>query len=69
MFRFTGWVNVGYLKIYAYLEDHPMTCKWLITMVSKSPKQGCSHSKWAKWFINGGDPNYILTGMILQVDP
>ncbi len=23
-----------------YLEDHPRTCKWLITMVSKSPKQG-----------------------------
>ena len=21
------------------------------------------------WLINGGDPNYLLTGMILQVDP
>ena len=21
-----------------YLEDHPRTCKWLITMVNKSPK-------------------------------
>ena len=26
-----------------YLEDHPMTCKWLITMVrvTKSPNWGC----------------------------
>ena len=25
--------------------------------------------KWPKfkWLINGGDPNYLLTGMILQV--
>jgi len=37
-----------------YLEDHPRTCKWLITMVSKSPKWGYSPSKWAKWLINGG---------------
>ena len=22
----------------AYLEDHPRTCKWLITLVSKPPK-------------------------------
>ncbi len=28
--------------------------KWLITMVSKSPKWGCSPSKWLKWLINGG---------------
>ena len=28
--------------------------KWLITMVSKSPKQGCSPYKWPKWLINGG---------------
>ena len=26
--------------------------KWLITMVSKSPKWGCSPSKWPKWLIN-----------------
>ena len=46
--------------------------KWLInliTMVSRSPKQGYSPSKWAKWLINGGDPNHLLTGMILQVAP
>ena len=26
------------LKVTRYLEDHPRTCKWLITMVKKSPK-------------------------------
>ena len=36
------------------LEDHPRTCKWLITMVSKSPKWGYSPYKWPKWLINGG---------------
>ncbi len=41
--------------------------KWLITMVSKSPNWGCSNSKWPKLLINGGDPNYLRTGMILQV--
>ena len=25
-------------RSFGYLEDHPMTCKWLATMVSKSPK-------------------------------
>ena len=24
-------------KVGPYLKDHPMTCKWLMTMVSKSP--------------------------------
>ena len=34
----------------------------------KSPNWGCgTPSKWPKWLINGGDPNYLLTGMILQV--
>ena len=43
-----------------YLEDHPMTCMWLVIMVSfSSPNWGCSASKWLKWFINGGDPNYL----------
>ena len=28
--------------------------KWLITMVSKSPKWGYSPSKWPKWLINRG---------------
>ena len=26
------------LHMIAYLEDHPRTCKWLITIVYKSPK-------------------------------
>ena len=29
-----------------YLEDHPMTSKWLITMDSKSPNWGYSPYKW-----------------------
>ena len=38
-----------------YLEDHPRTCKWLVTMVSKSPKWGYGTPyKWPKWLINGG---------------
>ena len=32
----------------------------------RSPKKGCSPSKWPKWCLNGGDPNHLLTGMILQ---
>ena len=28
--------------------------KWLITMVSKSPKWGYSPYKWPKWLVNGG---------------
>ena len=28
--------------------------KWLITVVSKSPKWGYSPYKWPKWLINGG---------------
>ena len=43
-----------YLPTFGYLEDHPMACKWLITMVSKSPNWGCSPSQWPKCLINGG---------------
>ena len=28
--------------------------KWLITMVSKSPKWGNSPYKWLNWLVNGG---------------
>ena len=34
-----GWVILPGVGI-IYLEDHPMTCKCLITMISKSPKWG-----------------------------
>ena len=34
------------------LEDHPMTCKRLITMVTLSPNWGYSVSKWPKWLVN-----------------
>ena len=46
--------------------------KWLITMVGKPPNWGCgTPSKWPKSMapINGGDPNHLLSGMILQVSP
>ena len=42
------------------LEDPRITwriipvSKWLITMVSKSPKWGCSPYKWPKWLVNRG---------------
>jgi len=36
-------------------------------MVNKFPMQGYSPSKWTKWLVNRGDPNHLLTGMILQV--
>ena len=29
-----------------FLEDHPRTCNWFISMVSKSPNWGYSPSKW-----------------------
>ena len=48
----------------ACLEYHPRTGKWLIAVVSKSIKYGCSPSKWPlKRLIT----NHLLTGMILQV--
>ena len=41
---------------------------WLITMVIVSHhKWGYSPCKWPKWLVNRGDPNHLLTGMILQV--
>ena len=47
-----------------YLEDHPRTCKWVITMVScrKSPKRGFwdPFQMAVSWLINGVDPNYFL---------
>ena len=37
-----GWRSEGTRNI---MEDHPIGCKWLITMVSKSPNWGYSPSK------------------------
>ncbi len=49
-----------------YLEDHPRTCKWVITMVScrKSPKRGFwdPFQMAVSWLINGVDPNYLVHG-------
>ena len=48
--------------------------KWLITMVSFRPLTSLTgvvpfSNGRTSWLINGGDPNYLLTGMILQVPP
>ena len=43
-----------------------LVSKWLITMVSKSPKWGCSFSKWPKWGVTI-EP-LTSPGMILQVE-
>ena len=43
----TGWPPVDTWRIIPF-------SKWLITLVSKSPKQGCSPYKWPKWLLNGG---------------
>ena len=37
-------------------------------MVSiKKKNTNKNKSKWPKWLINGGGPNYLLSGMALQV--
>ncbi len=41
-------------------------------IVSPLNRVGGTPSKWPKYpkgFIHGGDPNYLLTGMALQVEP
>ena len=59
----TTWINLhqriqvfsggtGHSRIHTW-RIIPVS-KWLITMDSKSPKSGYSHSKWTKWLINGG---------------
>ena len=57
----TGWGNFsqGDLRLCLFkgnLEDHPMTCMWIITMVIVSPLYlGCgTPSKWPKLLINRG---------------
>ena len=47
-----------------------MTCKWLITMVIVSPLRIGLWDPFqmvVSWLLNGGDPNHVQTGMILQV--
>ena len=50
-----------------YLGDHPMTCKWLITIVSFRPLSRVSLVIY-KW---GVTPlaNHLISGVILQVTP
>ena len=66
----SGFEVLRVVATHPYLEDHPRTCKWLITMVRFRPLRiGLVPSQMAVlWLINGGDPNYLLSGMILQVE-
>ena len=44
--------------------------KWFITMVIVSPLTGVVGpltNGRTPWLINGGDPNHLLTGVILQI--
>ena len=45
--------------------------KWLVTMVIVSPLSRATFpfQMAFSWLTNGGDPNYLLSGMILQVIP
>ena len=51
-----------------HLEDYPRTRKWLATMVIVSPLNGVVGplANGLFWLINWGDPNYLLSGVILQ---
>ena len=43
-----------------YLEDHPRTCKWLITMVIVNPlSRVVPLPNGLLWLINGGDPSHL----------
>ena len=48
------WTRDSFKYLGLYLEDHPTDCKWITTMVNKSPNWGCSPSKWCKWRIHRG---------------
>ena len=58
----------------SYLEDHPRTCKWLITMVVVSPPRRVVGPlpNGLNGFVNRGDPmvirTYLLSVMILQAE-
>ena len=51
-------------EISAYLEGHPMTCKWLITMVSFRP---LSRVGLVIHCFVTSLTNHLLSGVILQV--
>ena len=53
------WISaVGSSLNSLHLEDHSMTCKWLISMVSKFPKFPFQMGA-ISWLINGGYPNQL----------
>ncbi len=58
--------------IEAYLEDHPRTDGYVVNNHGDRVRpltgvMGPLINGRTSWLINGGDPNYLLTGMILQV--
>ena len=62
------------LKIPPYLEDHPRTDGYVVNNHGDrfrplSRVVGPLPNGRTLWLINGGDPNYLLSGMILQVCP
>ena len=51
----------------SYLEDHPRTCKWLITMGMFRPLTGVIPLPNGLNGLNMGVTKYLLTGTILQI--
>ena len=52
----------GGMTIKLYLEDHPMTCKWLVTKANFRPLRIGLWDPFHMAFlclIHGGDPNYL----------
>ena len=67
---------LGQKKASSWIDQTTPTCRmgsqwmvqWFITVVIVSPLgiRLLPFQTACKWLINGGDPNYLLTGMILQ---
>ena len=57
-----GYMVLGRPHPAEYLEDHPRTGKWLLTIGDrKFPKWGCgTRSKWPKWNFKRGVSFYLL---------
>ena len=48
-------------KTHPYLDHHPGTCKWLITMVSPQDLRLWDPLQMAvSWLTKWGDPNHLL---------
>ena len=63
----------GLYATYHLLEEPETTidCKWLIIMIGFRPLRIGLLGPFPmafSWLIKGGDPNYLLNGVILQVE-